>query len=68
MFRYVLKLIAVMVTWLIVQTGYDLRVRSQCMDYQTFNKTVTLYSNGICYASDTNGKYKIILDGLHFVK
>lgn len=68
MFRYVLKLIAVMVTWLIIQTGYDMRVRSQCQDYQTITKIVTIYSNGICYASDANGKFKIILDGLRIVK
>lgn len=68
MFRYVLKLIAVMVTWLIIQSGYDMRVRSQCQDYQTITKTVTIYSNGICYASDANGKFKIILDGLRIVK
>ncbi len=68
MFRYVLKLIAVMVTWLIIQTGYDLRVRSQYTDYQNVMKTITIYSNGICYASDANGKFKIILDGLRIVK
>lgn len=68
MFRYVLKLIAIMVTWLIIQTGYDFRVRSQCHDYQTVTKTVTIYLNGVCYASDANGKFKIILDGLHFIK
>lgn len=27
MFRYVLKLLAIIATWLIVQSGYDLRVR-----------------------------------------
>lgn len=68
MFRYVLKLVAVMVTWLIIQSGYDMRVRSQCRDYQTITKIVTIYSNGICYASDANGKFKIILDGLRIVK
>lgn len=68
MFRYVLKLIAIMVTWLIIQTGYDFRVRNQCTDYQTVMKTVTIYSNGVCYAADSNGKFKIILDGLHFIK
>lgn len=64
MFRFVLKLIAVMVTWLIIQTGYDLRTRSQCSDHQTIMKTITIYSNGVCYAADSKGKFKIILDGL----
>lgn len=68
MFRYVLKLVAVMVTWLIIQTGYDLRVRSQCTDYQQVMKTITIYSNGICYAADGNGKFKIILDGLRIIR
>lgn len=68
MFRYVLKLIAILITWLVIQTGYDLRVRSQCIDYQNVMKTITIYSNGICYASDDKGKFKIILDGLHFVR
>lgn len=68
MFRYVLKLLAIIVTWLIIQTGYDLRVRSQCRDYQEITKILTVYRNGVCYAPDVDGQFKIILDGLHIVR
>lgn len=68
MFRYVLKLLAIIVTWLIIQTGYDLRTRSQCADYQEITKTLTVYRNGLCYAPDSDGRFKIILDGLQILR
>lgn len=68
MFRYVLKLLAIIATWLIIQSGYDLRVRNQCSDYQRITRTATIYSHGICYAADSDGRFKIILDGLHIVR
>lgn len=64
MFRFVLKLLAIMVVWFVVQSAYDLRVRSQCHDYQRITQTPTIYSNGVCYAPGIDGKFKIILDGL----
>lgn len=59
MFRYVLKLLAIIATWLIIQSGYDLRVRNQCSDYQRITRTATIYSDG---------QFKIILDGLHIIR
>lgn len=68
MFRFVLKLLAIMVAWFVIQSAYDLRVRSQCTDYQRITQTTTVYSNGICYAIDSTGRFKIILDGLRIIK
>lgn len=68
MFRYVLKMLAIIITWLIIQTGYDLRTRSQCTDYQEITKVVTVYTHGICYAAEGNGKFKIILDRLQILR
>lgn len=50
--RFVLRLIAIMVAWLMVQSGYDLRVQAQCRDYQKVVKVPTVYSNGVCYIGD----------------
>lgn len=37
MFRYVLKLLAIIATWLIIQSGYDLRIRSLTPDLKVVN-------------------------------
>lgn len=68
MLRFVLKLLAIMVAWFVVQSAYDLRVRGQCHDYQRITQTTTVYSNGICYATDSDARFKIILDGLRIIK
>lgn len=68
MLRFVLKLLAIMVAWFVIQSAYDLRVRSQCTDYQRIAQTTTVYSNGICYAIDSTGRFKIILDGLRITR